>query len=226
MGITALTGRISFDLKLVDCGDWAGDIGFRVFDDAMAKPRVKAIVIPGSAEKITRKQIDELDALAKQLAWQPAVTVTADGFATGAKFLAPHADRVREALGAQDGDLILFGADTFDTCLEVMGELRLKLGRDLDPSTTRPGNSSGWSTSPCLNVMKTPVAGKPSTTPSPAPCRVKSPSWNLLPAIASQPATTWSATDRKLLVVPCGSTTKPSKPRCLNFWDSTGTPPN
>ena len=29
---------LRFDLKLVDCGDWAGDIGFRVFDDALAKP--------------------------------------------------------------------------------------------------------------------------------------------------------------------------------------------
>lgn len=127
---------LRFDLKLVDCGDWAGDIGFRVFDDALAKPnpRVKAIVIPGGAEKITRKQIDELDAMAKQFGagGLPVTKVTADGFATGiAKFLAPHAERVREALGAQDGDLVLFGADTFETCLKAMGELRLKLGRDL-----------------------------------------------------------------------------------------------
>ncbi|MEC7129584.1 MAG: amino acid--tRNA ligase-related protein, partial [Planctomycetota bacterium] len=95
---------------------------------------VKAIVIPGGADKVTRKQIDELDALAKQFGagGLPVTKVTADGFATGiAKFLAPHADRVREALGAKDGDLVLFGADTFDTCLKVMGELRLKLGRDL-----------------------------------------------------------------------------------------------
>ena len=44
---------LRFDLKLVDCGDWAGDIGFRVFDDALAKPnpRVKAIVIPRARRK-------------------------------------------------------------------------------------------------------------------------------------------------------------------------------
>ena len=36
-------------------------------------------------------------------------------------------------------------------------------------STTPLGNSSGWSTSPCSNVTKTPVAGKPSTTPLPVP---------------------------------------------------------
>ena len=99
---------LRFDLKLVDCGDWAGDIGFRVFDDALAKPnpRVKAIVIPGGQRKSPASKLTNSTPWPSNLAagGLPVTKVTADGFATGiAKFLAPHADRVRKPLGHKTG---------------------------------------------------------------------------------------------------------------------------
>ena len=54
------------------------------------------------------------------------------GFETGiARFIAPIADELVAQLGLEPGDLVLFGADAYATCVKALGELRLKLGRDL-----------------------------------------------------------------------------------------------
>ena len=68
-----------------------------------------------------------------------AVTkVTGSGFDTGvAKFLSGVAPKLIERTGAQEGDLLAFGADKPKVVHKVLGELRLKLARDmqLKPST-------------------------------------------------------------------------------------------
>ena len=63
----------------------------------------------------------------------PAVTkVAASGLDTGiAKFLAPIAPKLVERVGAREGDLLAFAADTPKVVAKVLGELRLKMVRDL-----------------------------------------------------------------------------------------------
>src|SRR5207302_1718712 len=46
-------------------------------------------------------------------------------------FLAPIAAQLIERLGAKDGDLLCFGADKPKVVHKVLGELRLKLAKDL-----------------------------------------------------------------------------------------------
>jgi aspartyl-tRNA synthetase len=127
---------LRFDLKLHDITDLAHTTDFGVFKSAAL---VKAIVVPGGS-KLTRKETDALAEWAKGFGAKGlAVTkVTAAGFDTGiAKFIAPIASKLIERLGAKEGDLIAFAADKPKIVHKVLGELRLKMAKDLQiaPST-------------------------------------------------------------------------------------------
>jgi len=102
-------------------------------------PMIKCIFVPGGA-KLTRKETDALPDWAKGFGAQGlAVTkVTATGFETGvAKLVLPIAGELLERAGAKEGDLLAFVADKPKTVHKVLGELRLKLARDMkmQPST-------------------------------------------------------------------------------------------
>ncbi len=136
---------LRFDLQLVDVTDIVKDSEFKVFAGAIAAGGiVKAIRVPGGAS-MTRKETDSLAEWVKQFGagGLPVTKVEADGFATGiAKFIAPQADAIRERTGAQEGDLICFGVDKKPALVHrVLGELRVKLARDLD---LIPENSWAW----------------------------------------------------------------------------------
>ena len=127
---------LRYGLKLHELTDLGPSVpDFKVF----SAPMVKCVVVPGGA-KMTRKETDALAEWAKGFGAKGlAVTkVTAAGFDTGiAKFLAPIAQQVIERTGAKDGDLIAFAADKPKIVYKVLGELRLKLAKDLklEPST-------------------------------------------------------------------------------------------
>ncbi|CAM4053304.1 aspartate--tRNA ligase [Serratia nematodiphila] len=128
-------------LELVDVADLVKDVEFKVFsgpanDD---KGRVAAIRVPGGAQ-LTRKQIDEYGAFvniygAKGLAWLKVNDRAAgmEGVQSPiAKFLSAEVlEAVLARTGAQTGDILFFGADSFKIVTDAMGALRLKLGRDL-----------------------------------------------------------------------------------------------
>jgi aspartyl-tRNA synthetase len=100
---------------------------------------VKCIVVPGGS-KLTRAQTDALAEWSKGYGAKGlAVTkATAAGFDTGvAKFLAPVAQKLLERTGAKEGDLLCFAADKPKVVHKVLGELRLKMARDMQfkPST-------------------------------------------------------------------------------------------
>jgi aspartyl-tRNA synthetase len=105
--------------------------GFQVFEKVREDGgTVRCLHGPGLAS-LSRKQVDELEAIAKKrgLAGLARVKVTADGFDTGiAKFLSDDFARgLRDRIGCQDGDLVLFGAGPKATVLAALGELRLEL---------------------------------------------------------------------------------------------------
>ncbi|MEN0020529.1 MAG: aspartate--tRNA ligase [Planctomycetota bacterium] len=129
-----------FGLELHDVSDLAAKTDFKVFKDALAKRRgvVKVIRVPGGAQKLTRKITDGYTEFVKQFGagGVPTTKVVAgeNGLAFEAgigKFIGPIAAEMAERLSLQPGDQLLFGCDGYGTCTKAMGELRLKLGRDL-----------------------------------------------------------------------------------------------
>ncbi|MCU1494174.1 MAG: aspartyl-tRNA synthetase [Acidimicrobiaceae bacterium] len=125
---------LRFAMELVDVGQGLAGTDFNAFK----APTVKAIVVPGGAE-LGRSRMDALveraKALgAKGLVWMRVVAGTADGGldleSPIAKFLS---DAERAALirttSATVGDLLLLVADEHRLVCEVLGQLRLELGR-------------------------------------------------------------------------------------------------
>lgn len=127
---------LRFGMELHDVTDLGKKTDFKVFSQA---PLVKAIVVPGGS-KLTRAQTDALAEWAKGFGAKGlAVTkVTATGFDTGvAKFIQPIAQELIQRTGAKEGDLLAFAADKPKIVHKVLGELRLKMAKDmnLQPST-------------------------------------------------------------------------------------------
>ena len=129
-------------LELVDVADLLKDVDFKVFSGPAndEKGRVAVIRVPGGAS-LSRKQIDEYTKFvgiygAKGLAWVKVNETSAgqDGLQSPIlKFLsADITDALLERTGAQDGDILLFGADSATVVTEAMGALRLKLGEDFE----------------------------------------------------------------------------------------------
>ncbi len=125
---------LRFGMELVDLSDIAGQTEFGVFGGALeAGGVVHCIAVPGGGE-MTRKETDALADWAKGFGAKGlAVTkVAADGqLETGiAKFIQPIAGEIIHRTGANQGDLLCFGADTAEVVQRVLGELRCKMARD------------------------------------------------------------------------------------------------
>ena len=121
---------LRYGMKLVDITDLTKQTDFGVFKNAAM---VKAICVPGGG-KLTRKETDALAEWSKGFGAKGlAVTKVVGGnLDTGiAKFMAPIAATLIEKLGAKDGDLLCFAADKPKVVHKVLGELRLKMAKDL-----------------------------------------------------------------------------------------------
>lgn len=129
-------------LEIIDVAGIVKDVDFKVFSGPANDPkgRVAVIRVPGGA-KLSRKNIDEYGKFvgiygAKGLAWLKVNDVSkgVEGLQSPIlKFLSPEvATALLETTAAQDGDILLFGADSYTVVSEALGALRLKLGTDLD----------------------------------------------------------------------------------------------
>jgi aspartyl-tRNA synthetase len=128
-------------LELVDVADVMKDVEFKVFSGPANHPngRVAAMRLPKGGE-LTRKEIDDYTKFvgiygAKGLAYIKVNDLKAgrDGLQSPIlKFLPDAAvTTIMERTGAQDGDLVFFGADKATIVNEALGALRVKLGEDL-----------------------------------------------------------------------------------------------
>ncbi|CAI3504878.1 aspartate--tRNA ligase [Enterococcus cecorum] len=124
-----------FDMELVDISEVVKDIDFKVFQMALQNGGVvKALNTKGAADKYSRKDMDNLGQFAGQygakgLAW---LKVEADGLKGPiAKFLGDATEKIVAATNAEVGDLLMFGADSFDVVCASLGAVRLKLGKEL-----------------------------------------------------------------------------------------------
>lgn len=133
-----------FGLKLVNLNETVKDVDFAVFKNALENGgHVKGINVKGEAGNYSRKKIDALGEIAKKykakgLAW---MKVGADK-CTGpiVKFFNDEQlDRLLKAMNAEDGDLLLFVADThYMVVCDALAQIRNHLGKELklyDPHT-------------------------------------------------------------------------------------------
>jgi len=157
-----------YDLKIKDISEFAGTLDFAIFKNTLEKGKdrpafnskkgvVKAMRVPGGAEKLTRKMTDGYTEFVKgfgaggvavvKVLGSPAVPAgsLADDMKldTGiAKFLEPKKAEFIAAVGAQPGDTVLFVADTYGVATKAIGELRQKVARDMG-LMPRPGAEGG-----------------------------------------------------------------------------------
>ena len=123
---------LRYGLEIVDATPVFRGVEFGITSSAIAAGgRVRGIVLPGGAA-LSRKQVDELEALAKAagaagLLRLKRVNGTLEGPA--AKFLPPEA---AERLGLRDGDLALFAAAADRLTSPVLDRVRQEAARRLD----------------------------------------------------------------------------------------------
>ena len=132
------------DLKFTELTELMKTEEFKVFRGAadMKGGRVVALRVPGGA-KLSRKDIDEYTKFvgiygAKGLAYIKVNDVTnlSNGEDSGlqspiVKFLSENALKaIIEQTGAQNGDIIFFGADKAKVVNEAIGALRIKIGHE------------------------------------------------------------------------------------------------
>ncbi len=140
-----------YDLKIKDISEFAGKMDFGVFktvlDKGKERPRfyskkgvVKALRVPGGADKLTRKITDGYTEFVKGFgAGGVAVVKVIKGEDGGgakldtgiAKFLEPLKGEFLALLGCEIGDTVLFVADTYSVATKAIGELRQKVARDM-----------------------------------------------------------------------------------------------
>jgi aspartyl-tRNA synthetase len=116
--------------EIVDVGDIFAGTEFKVFRGALdAGGVVRALNAKGLA-KITTGQIEELTEMAKQFGARGLAFIKCENgewkspivkFFTEAEKAA-----LRERLDIEEGDLVLFGADKWETVCEVLGRVRLR----------------------------------------------------------------------------------------------------
>ena len=131
---------LRYPMELVDLTDLKPQLaGVRLFEP----PMIKCIAVPGGA-RLSRKETDALPDWAKGYGAQGlAVTkVTATGVETGiAKLIQPIVGEILKRTGAKEGDLLAFVADRSKIVHKVLGELRLKLARDMQ---MKPSTEFAW----------------------------------------------------------------------------------
>jgi aspartyl-tRNA synthetase len=129
-------------LTLVEVKDLVADVDFKVFAGPAKDPkcRVAALRVPGGREKLSRGQIDAATEFVKQYGAKGLAYIVVNDKAKGRDGLQSPIvknlhDRalagILERTGAQDGDVIFFGADTSKVVSDALGALRIKLGADL-----------------------------------------------------------------------------------------------
>jgi aspartyl-tRNA synthetase len=127
-------------LELTDVGDLMKAVDFKVFAGPANDPqgRVAALRLPGGGE-LTRKEIDDYTQFVGIYGAKGLAYIKVNALATGReglqspilKFLPDEViEEILDRTGAQDGDLIFFGADKAKVVNESLAALRVKLGHD------------------------------------------------------------------------------------------------
>jgi len=126
---------LRFGMELIDLTEIIAHSEFKVFTSALeVGGSVRCVVAPGCAH-YSRKQIDDLTAIAKHLGGKGlAFCKVENGSLTAgiSKFLSEEERKgILQKTEAKEGDLILFAADTNKIVFKVLAEIRNHFGREL-----------------------------------------------------------------------------------------------
>ncbi|HET9699855.1 MAG TPA: aspartate--tRNA ligase [Burkholderiales bacterium] len=136
------------NLRLTELTELMKGVDFKVFRDAANLPngRVAALRVPGGGT-LSRKEIDDYTTFVAIYGARGLAYIKVNERAKGVeglqspilKFLTPEVvNTVLERTGAEDGDLIFFGADKAKVVNESLGALRTRIGHE------RGHAESGW----------------------------------------------------------------------------------
>ena len=140
-----------FDMKLIDAADWVAVSGFGVFEKVLAGGgRVMGLQIAGGGDSISRGNVKKLEEVVKTYGagglawWKPGVEGGAGGsivkFCQGAS-----GDKLREVMGAKDGDMVVLVAGDESTVWRSLGALRLHVAKELNFVPETDGADAGAS---------------------------------------------------------------------------------
>lgn len=133
---------LRFGLPLVDLGDVMKEVEFKVFSAPANDPnsRVVALRLP-AGDRLTRKMIDDYTKFVGIYGARGLAYIRVNDLAAGAeglqspilKFLPDDVvAKILERVGAENKDIIFFGADKASVVNDSMGALRSKLAEDLN----------------------------------------------------------------------------------------------
>ncbi len=125
-----------FAMEISDVGDIVKGCGFQVFENALESGHTVCGLCAKGAGKLSRKELDALGEFVKTyhvkgLAW---AVVAEDGTLRSSFAKAMRGDSMQKLLdhlGAQAGDAVFVIADKKWVALTAMGQLRLRLGKEL-----------------------------------------------------------------------------------------------
>ena len=128
-------------LEIIDVADIVKDVDFKVFSTPANDPkgRVALLCVPNGAT-LTRKQLDEYTQFvsvygAKGMAWikvnERDKGIEGVQSPVAKFFTAEQMEALLVRAQANDGDILLFGADSYKVVCDALGALRLKVGKDL-----------------------------------------------------------------------------------------------
>ncbi len=128
-------------LVLTEISDLVADVDFKVFAEPAKNPKgkVAAMRVPGG-NSLTRKEIDVLTEFVGRYGAKGLAYIKCNDIAAGVDglqspivkfFPAEVLSAVIERTGAQDGDLIFFGADKASVVEAALGALRVEVGNKM-----------------------------------------------------------------------------------------------
>ncbi|MCP5335710.1 MAG: aspartate--tRNA ligase [Oceanospirillaceae bacterium] len=132
-------------MEMVDIADLLANVDFKVFAGPANDPkcRVAALRVPGGAE-LSRGKIDEYTKFVGIYGAKGLAYIKVNDIAQGEaglnspiiKFIGAEVTmEILKRVGAQNGDIVFFGADKAKIVNEAIGALRIKLGHDLNMLT-------------------------------------------------------------------------------------------
>jgi len=128
-------------LELVEVADLCEKVDFKVFAAPAKDPkgRVAALRVPAGG-KLSRKEIDVYTEFVGRYGAKGLAYIKVNELASGVDglqspivkfFPADVLDAIMQRVGAEDGDLVFFGADKAGVVEAALGALRCKVGEDL-----------------------------------------------------------------------------------------------
>jgi aspartyl-tRNA synthetase len=122
---------LRFGMELVDLSDLFSESKFKVFRGALDMGGVVKCINAKGFAKITTGQIEDLTNLAKESGAKGLAFIKVEGGEWKSPivkfFSETEKESLKQNLGIEEGDLLLFGADRWEVVCTVLGRIRLKI---------------------------------------------------------------------------------------------------